>query len=92
MPDSTVGVAISTVAVRAAAAMSLPRMTRVAPCARQPRISQAAMSMATLRSWATRSPGPMPRAPGWVRRMLATLRWVTFTPLGRPVVPEVNRT
>ncbi len=92
MPARTVGVAITTSAVRAVSAMSLPRITSVPPWARQPRISQAAMSKAMLRSWATRSPGRMPRPPGSVSRRLETLRWVTFTPLGLPVVPEVNRT
>ena len=37
---------------------------RVPPWARQPRISQAAMSKATLSSWATRRPGRYPRSPG----------------------------
>ena len=41
------------------------------------------MSKATLSSWATRRPGRIPRSPGVVSRMLATLPWVTVTPFGR---------
>ena len=89
---STVGVAMTTSTVATVSVMSDPRITSVAPWLRQPRISQAAMSNATLRIWPTRHPGRIPRSPGEVSKMLHTLRWVTVTPFGVPVVPDVNST
>ena len=42
----------------------LPRMQRVHPLYKEPRISQAPMSKAIFRSWPTRMPGHMPTLPG----------------------------
>ena len=66
-------------------------MTNVAPFASAPRVSQAAISKAIDKICPTRSPGRIPKSPGAVSKMLQRFLWVTWTPLGVPVVPEVNK-
>ncbi|OSY49030.1 hypothetical protein BG846_05373 [Streptomyces fradiae ATCC 10745 = DSM 40063] len=40
-------------------------------------------------NWSTREPGRTSMRSRWVRDRSAMPRWVTTTPLGRPVEPEV---
>ena len=65
-------------------------MATVAPCRRAPKISQTLKSKATEWNMQVASPGPR----GWIGIVfptkLTTLRWLTRTPLGTPVDPEVN--
>nr|BFF04107.1 hypothetical protein GCM10020241_57820 [Streptoalloteichus tenebrarius] len=52
-------------------------------------ISQNAASTLTEANWSTRAPAPTPSRSRWVATSAATPVWLTTTPLGRPVEPEV---
>ncbi len=68
--------------------------TRQAPCRQASHISSQEASKATDSPARTRSPGPSGQSrrnsPASASTKAAALRWVTATPLGAPVEPEVK--
>ncbi len=64
-------------------------MISVAPDSNAADQSQNAASKLTDAHWSTRSPGRGAMEAVWAATMSATPVWVTATPLGVPVEPEV---
>nr|WP_284466957.1 hypothetical protein [Actinomadura madurae] len=63
--------------------------TSVAPCRSAMQISDTAASKPREANCRTRLAGPTPNSSAWAADRLGIPRWVTTTPLGRPVEPEV---
>ncbi|SKU11637.1 Uncharacterised protein [Mycobacteroides abscessus subsp. abscessus] len=62
---------------------------RRAPCSRAPQTSQTETSKTIECHCDHTWPGPTGKPTGNVSNSWVTLRWVTATPFGAPVVPEV---
>ncbi|GAA3053092.1 hypothetical protein GCM10020000_38480 [Streptomyces olivoverticillatus] len=70
-------------------ALSRSGITSAAPAERAPKTSHTDRSKLKALMAKNRSAGLMPKRSRQSATTLATLRWVTMTPLGSPVVPEV---
>jgi hypothetical protein len=68
---------------------SLDAMTSVAPVRRLMQISHMEASNVSRASWSTRHPGPTSRVLICVDTRLSSPLWLTTTPFGKPVDPEV---
>ncbi len=74
------------------AARSASGSTSAAPADSAPKMSYTDRSKLNALTARNRSVGPMPNRSLQSATTLATLRWLTMTPLGSPVVPEVYST
>ena len=61
----------------------------MAPASHGTQVSSTAKSNAIVRPWYTRSAAVYPYVSAATRTKLQMLGWLTATPFGRPVVPEV---